>query len=77
VLLLSRTPLVPHAQSELQGKELLGAASPSVACFLATLRYGPLVPRGLLGGLSTSSSSTQAPCGLSKGKRHLSVLNGI
>jgi hypothetical protein len=66
--LLSRTPLVPHQQPELQGKELLRAVGPSVACFLATLRYVSSVPRGLLGWLSTSASSTQAPCGLGKGK---------
>jgi hypothetical protein len=36
----------------------------SVACFLPTLRYTSSVPRGPLGGLSTSSSGTQAACAL-------------
>jgi hypothetical protein len=47
-----------------KGKSYSGHDSPCVACFLPTLRYGPSLPRGLLGGLGTSSSSTQVPCGL-------------
>jgi hypothetical protein len=49
VLLLIRTPLIPQFQPCLGEKELLGADSPSVACFLLTACYGPSVPRGLLG----------------------------
>jgi hypothetical protein len=49
VLLLIRTPLVHQSQPCLGEKELLGAVSSSVACFLLTACYGPSVPRGLLG----------------------------
>jgi hypothetical protein len=68
LLLLFRTPLVPHVQLCLLGKELLGAASPSVACFLATAYYGPSLPRGLLRRLRTSPSSPHAAGALGKGK---------
>jgi hypothetical protein len=49
VLLLISTPLVPQNQPCLGEKELLRTDGPSVACFLLTACYGPLVPRGLLG----------------------------
>ena len=49
LLLLIRTPLVNRYQPELEGKELLGAVSSSVAYFLPTLRYGISLPRGPLG----------------------------
>jgi hypothetical protein len=64
MLLLIRTPLVPHQQPDLEVKELLRADGPSVACFPPTVRYVSLVPRGPLERLGTSLSGTQAPCGL-------------
>jgi hypothetical protein len=58
------TPLVLHQQPDLGLTVLLGAASPSVAWVVPAVRYVSLVPRGPLGGLSTSSSGTQAACAL-------------
>ena len=65
MLLLIRTPLARLTWIDLGVKELLGPLV--LRCLFPP--YGPYLrspPRGPLGGLGTSSSGTQTPCGLAK-----------
>jgi hypothetical protein len=62
--LVTRTPLVPRNQPCLLLTVLLGTDGPCVAWVVAAACYGPSVPRGPLGGLSTSPSGTQTACAL-------------
>ena len=65
VLLLIRTPLVRLTRTYPRSERATRTDGPALPISFFS-RYLRLTSRGPLGGLSTSSSGTQTPCGLGK-----------